>query len=156
MFPLTHWLNQQMRERLMEPIQSFGGNDFLKWVVFEMWISKEEMFWTSPRNVLTPFYLLAYTIPESALQVYGSLAISLRPVVVCDVVQQCAMERVIVQCQTKVWGGVVQTCSESLLAIERPKRIVCFHPRHDPRVMEQCLWVRGALCLNIFTFNVYL
>ena len=77
-FPhVCRWLNQQMRERLMEPIQSFGGNDFLKW---EMWIFEEEMFWHL-------FYLLAYTIPKSALQVYGSLAISLGPVVVCEVVQ---------------------------------------------------------------------
>ena len=130
------WLNQQMRERerLMEPIQSFGGNDFLKW---EMWIWR--------RNVLTPFYLPAYTIPESALQVYGSLAISLGPVVVCEVVQ-CRTEG---NSTVLVWGGAVETCSESLLAIERPKRIVCFHLCHDPRVMEQC----AALCLNIFTFS---
>ena len=33
--------------------------------------------------------------------------------------------------------AVVQTCSESPLAIGRPKRIVCFHLRHDPRVMEK-------------------
>ena len=93
-------------------------------------------FWR--RNVLTPFYLPAYTIPESALQVYGSLAISLGPVVVCEVVQ-CRTEG---NSTVLVWGGAVETCSESLLAIERPKRIVCFHLRHDPRVMEQCVWVR--------------
>ena len=100
--------------------------------IYDLYVTKMSFLYQdmSELGVLTPFYLPAYTIPESALQVYGSLAISLGPVVVCEVVQ----------------------CGIVLFGVER-SRDLFREPSGNRETQEDCLfssWPRpqsyGTMC----------